>query len=118
MKPKAQHAFRAISSAPVRCKLRAGVLVVPPYRVPLHGSCYVSAVEVRIDLSQVLPGRYRVLAVHNFHVEDVNPCLEECVSAVFLSARRSDGSWEEPERFPVECRALVMIGVLRVASPL
>lgn len=115
-RPKPRHAFRVTSSAPVRCRLRAGVLTVPPFRLARHGLQYVGAAEVRIDLSQLAPGRYRVLAVHNFHVEDRNPCLNECVAAVFLAARRSDGEWEQPERFPMECRALAVLGVLDVAG--
>ncbi len=111
------HGFRAISSAPVRCRLKAGVLIVPPFRLPHLRQHYVSAAEIRIDLASVAPGRYRVLVVHNFHVEDRNPRLDECVAAVFLAAWREDGRWEEPERFPMECRALAVLGELVVPMP-
>lgn len=113
----AAHGLRAISSAPVRCWLNAGVLIVPPFRLPHLQQHYVSPAEIRIDLSSVVPGCYRVLVVHNFHVEDRNPSLIECVAAVFLAARRDDGRWEEPERFPMECRAVAVLGELVVSMP-
>jgi hypothetical protein len=114
--PLARHMFRAISSPPARCRLEATTLIVPPFRLTLHRLHYVNASEIRIDLANVAAGRYRVLAVHNFHVEDRNPCLDECVAAVFLAARRGDGAWEEPERFPMECRNLAVLGELWVAT--
>jgi hypothetical protein len=113
----AAHGFRAISSAPVRCQLNAGMLVVPPFRLPYLRQHYVSAAEIRIDLASIAPGRYRVLVVHNFHVEDRNPSLDECIAAVFLAAWRDDDRWEEPERFPMECRALAVLGELLVRMP-
>lgn len=117
-RPARKHAFQAISSAPVRCRLKAGALIVPPFRLTHHRLHYLSANEIRIDLASVAPGHYQVLAVHNFHVEDRNPRLDECVAAVFLAARRSDGQWEEAERFPMECRTLVSLGELVVAAPI
>lgn len=90
---------------------------MPPFRLSHLRQHYVSAAEIRIDLASVAPGRYRVLVVHNFHVEDRNPSLDECVAAVFLAAWRDDGRWEEPERFPMECRALAVLGELIVPMP-
>jgi hypothetical protein len=90
------------------------VLVVAPFRIDRFGLSYRSASEIRIDLTTVAPGHYQVLAVHNFHMEDCNPCLSECVAGIFLATRRSDGSWEAPERFPVECRAVGVLGTLLV----
>ena len=106
--------FRATSLVPRPCRLARAVLVVAPFEISRFGLNYRSASEIRIDLSTVAPGAYRVLAVHNFHTEDCNPCLTECVAGVFLAARRSDGSWEAPERFPVECRAVGVLGTLQV----
>jgi hypothetical protein len=98
------------------CRLEGTTLIVAPFAIPLHRQRYLSPAEIRIDLGTVAPGRYRVLAVHNFHVEDRNPCLDECVAGVFLAARREDGEWEEPERFPVECRALGALAELDVPA--
>jgi hypothetical protein len=92
------------------------VLIVPPFRLTRAPQNYLSANELRIDLTHIVAGRYRILAVHNFHVEDRNPRLDECVAGVFLAARRNDGRWEEPERFPVECRSLAVLGELRVSE--
>jgi hypothetical protein len=118
--PQPARACQVISSAPIRCRLQGRVLVVPPFRLRHHRQSYLSPAEIRIDLSSVAPGRYRIVAVHNFHVEDRNPRLDECIAGVFLAARRDDGCWEEPERFPVECRALAVLGEIVVpvsASP-
>ena len=108
-------AFPVTSSAAIHCRLEGGTLVVPPFRLRHLRQTYVSPTEIRIDLAGVAPGDYRVLAVHNFHVEDCNPCLDECVAGIFLAARLDDGGWEEPERFPVECRALAVL--LHIAVP-
>ena len=109
--------YRVICSAPIRCLRQANLLVVPPFRLRHLRQSYRSPTEIRIDLDGVEVGRYRIVAVHNFHVEDCNPRLDECVAGVFLAARLDDGVWEEPERFPVECRALAVLGELEVARP-
>jgi hypothetical protein len=95
-------------------RLAANRLVVPPFAIARGRQVFVSEHELTIDLSLVEPGSYRVLAVHNFHVEDVSPDLDRCVAGIFLAARRADGAWEEPERFPVECRALETLCVVDV----
>ena len=71
--------------------------------------------QIRIDLGDVEPGTYRVLAVHNFHVEDRNPRLDECAAGVFLAGRIDGTRWEDPERFPVECRAVAVLGEVEVS---
>jgi hypothetical protein len=91
-------------------------LRVPSFRIERPGQAYVAPTEIEIDLALVAPGRYRVIAVHNFHVEDRNPDLTESVAGIFLAGRRQDGSWEVPERFPVECRALETLATIEVAS--
>jgi hypothetical protein len=88
-------------------------LIVPPFRITQHGLTYESPTELRIDLSRLRPARYRVLAVQNFHVEDCNPQLDECMAGVFLAARTADG-WEDPEAFPVECRTLEVLGEVEI----
>jgi hypothetical protein len=89
---------------------------VPPFRIERWGQIYVNDAELDIDLSVVADGLYRILAVHNFHVEDRNPNLGECVAGIFLAGRRCDGAWEEPERFPVECRSLRLLATVEVVG--
>ena len=111
-------AFPAISSAAALslslCRLAGAGLVGAPVRVNRVRQAYLNPDEIRIELAAIAPGHYRVMAVHNFHVEDCNPCLDECVAGLFLAAQLDDGSWEEPERFPVECRAVAVLATLRV----
>ena len=106
--------FPAISSVTALCRLDGAELVVPPFRIHRFRQAYLNPDEIRIELAAIAPGHYRVMAVHNFHVEDCNPCLDECIAGLFLAAQRDDGSWEEPERFPVECRAVAVLATLRV----
>jgi len=106
----------AICSASGPCRLDGTELVVGPFRMSRFGQTYINPNEIRIDLAAIASGRYRVIAVHNFHVEDGNPRLDECVAGLFLAAQRDDGSWEEPERFPVECRAVGMLASLQVSE--
>ena len=87
-----------------------------PFRIAKHGLAYRSPVELRIDLAQLRPARYRVIAVHNFHAEDCNPRLDECAAAVFLAAELRGGVWQEPEAFPVECRAVAVLGLVEVRA--
>jgi hypothetical protein len=96
-------------------QVNESILIVAPFRIEKHGQTFVNPVELKIDLSSVRPGRYRVVAVHNFQVEDRNPNLSECLGGVFLAGRRADGTWEEPESFPVECRTLAVLGHVDVA---
>lgn len=114
--PPAAPGCRAISSVSRPCSLEGRELVVAPFRIERYGLSYISTSEIRIGLDTVAPGTYRVLAVHNFHAEDCNPCLTECVAGVFLAARRDDDGWEAPERFPIECRSVGVLGVLRLAD--
>ncbi len=102
-------------SGGIRCRLEGHWLLVPPFRMQMGRRRYLNRSEIRINLNEIAAGRYRVVAVHNFHVEDRNPDLLECIAAVFLAAERGDGSWEEPERFPVECRTLENLCELTVA---
>ncbi|HXV58562.1 MAG TPA: hypothetical protein VD704_11905 [Gaiellaceae bacterium] len=100
--------------APIQLRLRDGALVVPPFRLRKHGQTYASRAELLLELGALRPGAYRLVAVQNFHVEDSSPRLEECAAGVFLARRRADGRWEEPERFPVECRTLALLGYVEV----
>lgn len=106
----------ATSSPPSPCRCDGWTLRVAPLQIERFGLTYASQSELAIDLRAVAPGRYRVLAVHNFHVEDRNPLLHEGLAGIFLAAQRGDGSWEEPERFPVECRALGLLALIDVPA--
>lgn len=92
------------------------LLVVPPFRIVRHGQLFVQPAELRIAVGSLEPGVYRVLAVQDFWTEDENPDLSECLATVFLGRRRSDGRWEEPENWPVECRTLAELGRLDARS--
>jgi hypothetical protein len=106
-----------ISSLPPRVRLDGWTVRIPPFAITRHGQTYATDGETAIDLRALDPGRYRLIAVHNFHVEDRNPRLDECVAGVFVAARRRDGSWEQPERFPIECRAIALLAeVVRPAT--
>jgi hypothetical protein len=88
------------------------VLLVPPFCLERHGQHFVQPAELRIEIGSLQPAVYRVLAVQDFWTEDENPDLSECLATVFLGRRRSDGRWEEPENWPVECRTLAELGRL------
>ena len=102
-------ADRATSSPPPRVSISGWTARIAPFAIRRFQTTYATAGEIAIDLALLDPGRHRLIAVHNFHVEDRNPRLDECAAGVFVAARRSDGEWEEPERFPIECRALAVI---------
>lgn len=92
-------------------------LVVPLFRIDRLNRRYVQPSELRVDLSGLEPDLYRVLAVQNFWTEDRNPDLSEVLAGVFLARRRADGIWEEPENWPVECRALGTLGYVDIRKP-
>jgi hypothetical protein len=87
-------------------------LIVPPFEIEAHGQRFVHAAPLHIDLEKLRPGTYRVLAVQNFWFEDHNPDLGVCLAGIFLARRRRDGRWEEPERWPLECRTLAVVGTV------
>ena len=64
-----------------------------------------------------MPDVYRVLAVQNFWIEDDNPDLSQAIAGVFLARRRTDGEWQEPENWPIECRTLAASGLRRHTHP-
>jgi len=103
-----------ISTGPVTLQVRDSLLIVPPFRLRKHSQTFINPVELTIDLRSVRPGRYQLVAVHNFQLEDRNPNLNQCLGGVFLAARRADGAWEEAEAQPVECRTLEVLGYVKV----
>lgn len=115
--PRAGGRLRDTCSAPVQCRLMGAELLVPAFRLRKFGQTFVSPTQVTIDLRRVEPGRYRLMAVHNFHLEDSNPNLSECLAGVFLARQYSKGTWAQPETYPVECRAIQVLAELEVAAP-
>jgi hypothetical protein len=89
--------------------LRHNHVIIPPFCIDKFGLMYINPEELSIPLALLSPGYYAVVAVHNFQVEDRNPNLSECLAGVFFS-RLDAGLWEEPEEFPVECRAIETLG--------
>lgn len=97
------------------------ILRIAPFRIDRWGQRYLSRGAIEVDFATFAPTRYRIVAVHNFRVEDRNPDLDECPAAVFL-ARKVDGRWEQAEDHPVECRSIALLGHLdvperRIAPP-
>lgn len=107
--------------SPVTCspapRLVAGALVIPPFQVSFLGQDFVHWEEMRIELAELAPDRYRIVVVQNFWTEDPNPDLSQCLAGIFLSRRRRDGAWEAAENWPVECRTVAHIGMLDLRRP-
>ncbi|MEO8923030.1 MAG: hypothetical protein ABI330_09445 [Caldimonas sp.] len=90
-------------------------LRIAPFRIDRWGQRYLSRGPIEIDAEALAPTLYRIIAVHDFRVEDRNPDLDECCAAVFL-ARRIAGRWEEAEDHPIECRSLAVLGQFDAAA--
>ena len=87
------------------------ILHVPPFVIEKWGRRYVSPGALQIDLQRLPATPYKIIAIHNFRVEDRNPNLEECLAGIFL-ARRAKHRWEEPEDHPLECRGIELLGFI------
>ncbi|QID17676.1 hypothetical protein G3580_08485 [Nitrogeniibacter mangrovi] len=98
-------------------RLEKATLVIPPFRLPQLGQCFIHRETLRIDLTRLAPDRYRIMVVQNFWIEDTNPELDECIAALFLARRRRDGQWEAAENWPVECRSIALLGWLDLTDP-
>lgn len=105
----------ATSPGAPRFRLDRRRLIVSAFRMHRFGHTFVNRTPLVLDLSLIAPGGYRVVVVHNFHVEDRNPNLDECVAGIFLAGRRGNGEWEDPERYPVECRTIAVLGIIDTA---
>ena len=84
-------------------------LHIAAFRICKWGQVYINPEPMAIDLERLPADRYKIIAVHNFRVEDRNPRLNECRAGVFL-ARRVGLRWEEAEDHPVECRSIEVLG--------
>lgn len=98
------HARQALS-------VRGRWLRIEPFALRRWGQIYVNPDALRVDLDRLPATLFKIVVVHNFRVEDRNPRLDECLAGVFL-ARRVGSMWERAEDYPVECRALAVVGCL------
>ncbi len=96
-------------------RIDGATLHIAPFRIDRWGQRYISHGQIRVDLAALTSSLYRIVAVHDFRVEDRNPDLDECPAGVFL-ARQCEGRWEEAEDHPVECRSVAVLGHLDVAA--
>ena len=106
--------MQAISLGGITIQIEKQTMIFLPFLIKKFGNEYASREDIIIDLNQLHPGRYRIVAVHNFQSEDLNPNLNQCLAGIFLSARLSNQTWQEPETFPCECRALSVLGTLEI----
>ena len=107
----------ATYSAQAELRIEGITLIVPPFRIDRLFQRFLQCSELRIDLAGLVPAVYRVLAVQNFWIEDDNPELSQAIAGVFLARRRTDGEWEEPENWPIECRTLAVVGCVDIRIP-
>ena len=102
---------QAVAPRPAVLTLTGTELRIGPFVLRQWGQLYVNTQTLSIDLDQLPAALFRIVAVHNFRVEDDNPRLNECVAGVFL-ARRIGERWEAAEDYPIECRSLGLLGYL------
>jgi hypothetical protein len=103
------------TAPPSLLSLSGWMLRVGPFRIERWGQTFVSAHAVRIGLHGLAHGRYRIVAAHDFRVEDLNPDLEQALAAVFL-AHATPARWEEAEDRPLECRSIAILGELELSA--
>ena len=106
--------MQVISLGGITIQMEKQTMMILPFLIKKFGNEYHSRDDIIIDLDQLEPGRYRIVAVHNFQSEDLNPNLDQCLAGIFLSARLSNQTWQEPEAFPCECRTLSVLGILEI----
>jgi hypothetical protein len=100
------------SSDPLVDRAAPYALVIPALRLARGRRSYVLPKSFGLDLRRVEPDLYQIHLVQDFWTDDDNPDLGECVGAVFLGRRRASGAWEAPERWPIECRSLAILGTI------
>ena len=101
-----------ISTSQIVPAIDRQTLIIAPFRLLRGRQAYLLRREVRIDLREIVPDHYRILAVQDFWSDDDNPNLSESLAGIFLARRRTSGTWEEPESWPAECRALAILGAV------
>jgi hypothetical protein len=88
------------------------VLMIAPLRLTRDRQTYQLQRPLGIDLCGIEPDVYQVHLVQYFWTDDDNTNLNECRAGIFLGRRRATGEWETPERWPVECRSLTVLGTV------
>jgi hypothetical protein len=116
--PEPHHAHAATCSPPAPCRLEGWTLKVEPFRIARFGQTFYSESSLRIDVKALAPGRWCAVAVHNFHVEDIDADLSRARAGVFLASCDRFGNREVPEQFPIECREIGVLAVIEVRGAL
>jgi hypothetical protein len=88
------------------------VLTIPPHQLLREQQTFLLRRPVSIDLRLIELDLYQVHLVQDFWSDDDNPNLTECLACIFLGRRRRTGEWETPEHWPIECRSLVILGMI------
>ena len=88
------------------------ILRISEFRIHKYQMDYINPYPIMIDLRTLRPGKYRIIAVHNFKVEDKNPDLFVGICGIFLSGKQNDTEWDKPEYLPFECRTLEILGII------
>jgi hypothetical protein len=111
------HSFPLLNSQAKKdlFSVKDSVLTISPFRIEKFGQVYVNPQELIIDFQKIKGDVYRIVAVHNFQVEDCNPNLTECLAGIFL-ARQIEGKWEEPENHPIECRTIDILAYINTET--
>jgi len=91
------------------------ILYVKPFVLRRADVSYINPETIIIDISGLEPDVYRIMAIHNFLVEDCNPRLHECLAGIFLSRKRV-GRWEQAEDHPRECRTLEFLATINTLN--
>ena len=90
-------------------------LFVPVFSIFKYGLKYINSSELIINLDNINQGIYKIMAVHNFQVEDCNPNINECIMGILLSPYR-DGKFAPPEEYPIECRKITDLGYVNTIN--
>ena len=96
-------------------RVEGTTLRIAPFVVRRFGVAYASGGEIEIALAGLAEPNVRILAVHDFRIEDRDPDLSRARAAVLL-ARKTGGRWQAAEDPPLECRAVALLGTLDVGA--
>ncbi len=91
------------------------MLHIPPFIIRKWGQAFINPELIVINLEQLPVDIYKVMAIHNFQIEDSNPRLNECLASVFL-AKHLENRWEQAEDYPIECRSVEVLGYVNTRT--